>query len=190
VSDETAPPVSDETTLPVSAEATPAAVASWDGLAGTAGGAAFGRALAAAAREQGVGGAAELATASGLPEPFVAALLAGERRATPPQLARVAQALRLRAIEFMQKTQLLSLEVYALGLDPLYFLPEGQIRKDARIYMREINPRHAVPERDMLVRNPTLKALIADDLLDPLGRLELELAYLLRVACQHTGGML
>ncbi len=59
----------------------------------------------------------------------------------------------------MQKTQLLSLEVYALGLDPLYFLPDGQIRKDARIYMREINPRHAVPERDMLMRNPTLKAL-------------------------------
>jgi hypothetical protein len=56
--------------------------------------------------------------------------------------------------------------------------------------MREINPRHAVPERDMLVRNPTLKALIADGLLDPLGLLELELAYLLRTACQHTGGML
>ncbi len=167
----------------------PAPSASWDGLAGTAGGATFGRALAAAARERGLEGPA-LAAASGLAEPFLDALLAGTARATTPQLARLAQALRLRAIEFMQKTQLLSLEVYALGLDPLYFLPQGQVRKDARIYMREINPRHAVPERDMLVRNPTLKALIADDLLDPLGRLELELAYLLRTACQHTGGML
>jgi hypothetical protein len=164
-------------------------VASWDGLAGTAGGRTFGAALAAAARELGLDAPA-LGQAAGLPVPLVEALLAGEARVTTPQLARLAQALRLRAVEFMQKTQLLSLEVYALGLDPLYFLPEGQIRKDARIYMREINPRHAVPERDMLVRNPTLKALIADDLLDPLGLLELELAYLLRTACQHTGGML
>jgi transcriptional regulator with XRE-family HTH domain len=167
----------------------PASTASWDGLAGTAGGRTFGPALAAAAQELGLDASA-LAQAAGLPAPLVAALFAGEARATTPQLARLAQALRLRAVEFLQKTQLLSLEVYALGLDPLYFLPEGQIRKDARIYMREINPRHAVPERDMLVRNPTLKALIADDLLDPLGLLELELAYLLRTACQHTGGML
>jgi len=90
----------------------------------------------------------------------------------------------------MQRTQLLSLEVYALGLDPLYFLPNGMIRKDARIYMREINPRHAVPERDMLVRNPVLKALLADELLDDLGKLEVELVYLLRVAVQQTGGSL
>ena len=167
----------------------PASTASWDGLAGTAGGRTFGQALAATALELGLD-APGLAQAAGLPVPLVEALFAGEARVTTPQLARLAQALRLRAVEFMQKTQLLSLEVYALGLDPLYFLPEGQIRKDARIYMREINPRHAVPERDMLVRNPTLKALIADGLLDPLGLLELELAYLLRTACQHTGGML
>jgi hypothetical protein len=56
--------------------------------------------------------------------------------------------------------------------------------------MREINPRHAVPERDMLVRNPSLKALAADEMLDRLGKLELELAYLLRVAAQVTGGSL
>jgi hypothetical protein len=170
-------------------ETAPASNAAWDGAAGTAGGSRFGLALAAAAHEQALDAPA-LAEAAGLPAAFVASLYAGEARATPPQLARLAHALRLRAIEFMQKTQLLSLEVYALGLDPLYFLPEGPVRKDARIYMREINPRHPVPERDMLSRNPTLKALLADELLDPLGRLEIELAYLLRTASQHTGGML
>jgi hypothetical protein len=82
------------------------------------------------------------------------------------------------------------LEVYALGLDPLYFLAPGQVRHDARIYMREINPRHRVPERDMLTRNPTLKALMADELLDSLGKLEVELSYLLRAAIQQTGGTL
>ena len=66
-------------------------------------------------------------------------------------------------------------------------LPPGGTRHDARIYMREINPRHAVPERDMLVRNPVLKALLADDVLDSLGKLEVELAYLLRAAVQSTG---
>ena len=34
--------------------------------------------------------------------------------------------------------------------------------------MREINPRHAVPEGDMLKRNPVLKALLDDTVLDPL----------------------
>jgi hypothetical protein len=96
----------------------------------------------------------------------------------------------LRALEFLQRSGLLSLEVYALGLDPLYFLPNTQVRKDARIYMREINPRHAVPERDMFVRNPTLKALLDDEVLDARGKLELEIAYLLRAAIQHTGGLL
>ncbi|HEV7179677.1 MAG TPA: hypothetical protein VGN11_07390, partial [Candidatus Baltobacteraceae bacterium] len=99
-------------------------------------------------------------------------------------------ALRLKAIEFMQKSGLLSLEVYAFGLDPLYFLPEGQVRYDARIYMREINPRHQVPEADMTKRNPALKALAADPILDPLGKLEIELAYLLRAAVEQTGGTL
>jgi hypothetical protein len=42
----------------------------------------------------------------------------------------------------------------------------------------------------MLKRNPVLKALLDDTLLDPLGRLELELAYLLRVAIQSTNGVL
>jgi hypothetical protein len=56
--------------------------------------------------------------------------------------------------------------------------------------MREINPRHRVPERDMLRRNPTLLALSGDELLDALGKLELELTYLLRAAVQQTGGRL
>ncbi|MGB8267757.1 MAG: hypothetical protein WCE44_15645, partial [Candidatus Velthaea sp.] len=105
-------------------------------------------------------------------------------------LARLAKALRLRAVEFMQKTNLLSLEVYAGGLDPLYFLPDGAIRHDARIYMREINPRHAVPESDMTRRNPTLNVLAEDGVLDSLGKLEVELTYLLRAAVQATGGVL
>ena len=74
--------------------------------------------------------------------------------------------------------------------EALYFLPEGPTRYDARIYMREINPRHAVPENDMTKRNPTLKALLADELLDPLGRSEVEMAYLLRAAVQDTNGVL
>jgi hypothetical protein len=56
--------------------------------------------------------------------------------------------------------------------------------------MREINPRHRVPEGDMTKRNPALAALAADEVLDPLGRIELELAYLLRAAVQQTGGTL
>jgi hypothetical protein len=56
--------------------------------------------------------------------------------------------------------------------------------------MREINPRHAVPERDMLARNPLLAALEMDTILDPIGKLELELTYLLRAAIQQTGGVL
>ncbi len=133
---------------------------------------------------------AALATKAGIASETLERVLAGSERLGVPAMARLARALRLRAIEFMQKSGLLSLEVYAMGLDPLYFLPEGQIRFDARIYMREINPRHAVPEGDMLKRNPALKALLDDSLLDPLGRLELELAYLLRVAVQSTEGVL
>jgi hypothetical protein len=105
-------------------------------------------------------------------------------------MARLAKAFRLKAVEFLQKSGLLSLEVYASGLDPLYFLPDGQIRFDARIYMREINPRHSVPEGDMLKRNPVLKALIDDQVIDPLGKVEVELTYLLRAAIQSTGGCL
>ncbi len=163
--------------------------ASWDGRAGTAGGAAFGAALAALVRERELESAA-FAHAAVCEPAALEAVFAGERRVSVSELARFAKALRVRAIEFLQKTQLLSLEVYALGLDPLYFLPQGMIRKDARIYMREINPRHAVPERDMLVRNPTLKALLSDEVLDELGKLEIELAYLLRAAVQATGGTL
>jgi len=58
----------------------------------------------------------------------------------------------------------------------------GRIRYDARIYMREINPRHAVPEGDMTKRNPVLRALTEDTVLDPLGKIEVELTYLLRAA--------
>jgi hypothetical protein len=161
----------------------------WDGRAGTAGGAAFGRALRELAAERGFDGPG-LAAASDLEPDLLAALFEGEARVTLPQLARVGQALKVRAIEFLQRSGLLSLEVYALGLDPLYFLPPGSVRHDARIYMREINPRHAVPERDMLVRNPLFKALMADEVLDAAGRFEIELAYLLRAAVQQTGGTL
>jgi hypothetical protein len=90
----------------------------------------------------------------------------------------------------LQQTGLLGLDAYAAGLDPLYLLPEGQIRYDARIYMREINPRHPVPEADMTTRNPVLKALAEDTVVDPLGKLEVELAYLLRGASQASGGNL
>ncbi len=161
----------------------------WDGHSGTAGGASFGAALRALAHEL-VPEPGAFAAAAGCDQARLESIFAGETRVTVSELARLAQGLRLRAFEFLQRAALLSLEVYALGLDPLYFLPDGQVRKDARIYMREINPRHAVPERDMLVRNPSLKALMADEILDALGKLELELAYLLRAAVQSTGGSL
>ena len=155
----------------------------YDGTLGTAGGPAFGAALSALAVEEKLDAAA-LAAKAGLDPALTAGVLAGTIRIGVPAMARLAKALRLRAVEFMQKSGLLSLEVYALGLDPLYFLPAGQIRFDARIYMREINPRHAVPEGDMLKRNPVLKALIDDTVIDPLGKVEIELAYLLRAAIQ------
>jgi hypothetical protein len=161
----------------------------WDGHSGTAGGAAFGAALRALVAER-VPEPGAFAEAAGCDPARLEAIFAGTTRIAVPELARFAQALRLRAFEFLQRAALLSLDVYALGLDPLYFLPAGQVRKDARIYMREINPRHAVPERDMLVRNPSLKALMADEVLDALGKLEIELAYLLRAAVQNTGGTL
>jgi transcriptional regulator with XRE-family HTH domain len=163
--------------------------ATYDGTLGTAGGPAFGAALAELARAEGLD-AAGLAAKSGLPPETVTRVLAGSERIGVPALARLARALRLRAVEFMQKSGLLSLEVYAMGLDPLYFLPDGPIRFDARIYMREINPRHSVPEGDMLKRNPVLKALLEDSVLDAEGRLEIELAYLLRAAVQTTDGTL
>ncbi len=117
-------------------------------------------------------------------------VIAGEARIAISVLARLAGALRLRPIAFLQQTGLLGLATYASGLDPLYFLPDGQIRYDARIYMREINPRHAVPEGDMTKRNPVLAALGDDTVIDPLGKIELELAYLLRAAVQASGGTL
>jgi hypothetical protein len=163
--------------------------AAWDGAAGTAGGLGFGCALRALAAERELD-AAGLGAAVRLPPAWVEGVFAGEHRVTLQVLARFALALKLRALEFLQRANLLSLEVYAVGLDPLYFLPPGQVRHDARIYMREINPRHAVPERDMLVRNPTLKAVLADEVLDAAGKLEVELTYLLRAAVQNTGGTL
>jgi len=163
--------------------------ASYDGTLGTAGGPAFGAALATLAQSAGLDAAA-LAAKAGLPPEMVARVLDGSERIGVAAMARLARALRLRAIEFMQKSGLLGLEVYAMGLDPLYFLPDGPIRFDARIYMREINPRHAVPEGDMLKRNPVLKALLDDPVLDAPGRLEIELAYLLRAAIQSTNGRL
>jgi hypothetical protein len=161
----------------------------YDGATGTAGGPAFGAALAriAADRELDV---AALAAAAELEPGLVERVLAGAERVGLPALARLARALRLRPIAFLQRTELLGLGVYAGGLDPLYFLPDGQTRYDARIYMREINPRLAVPEGDMTKRNPVLKAVVDDTVLDPLGKLEIELAYLLRAAVQGTGGTL
>jgi hypothetical protein len=161
----------------------------WDGRAGTAGGAAFGAALSAFAAEREVSHG-RLAESIDMPLDRLAALLEGSERIGISGLARLAQALRARPIEFLQRTGILSLDVYAFGLDPLYFLPEGPVRYEARIYMREINPRHRVPEGDMTKRNPTLQALLQDDLLDGLGKLEVELAYLLRTAVQQTGGTL
>ncbi len=163
--------------------------ASWDGTLGTAGGIAFGSALRAYAAERQVDEPL-LADACGMSLVELNEVFAGVRRVGVSGMARIVQALRSRPIEFMQKTGLLSLEAYAYGLDPLYFLPEGRIRYDARIYMREINPRHPVPEGDMTKRNATLKAVAEDVLLDALGKIEIELAYLLRVAVQHTGGTL
>jgi hypothetical protein len=161
----------------------------YDGTLGTAGGSHFGHALRDLALGRELEGPA-FARASGLTEDYTERVLSGTERVGPAVLARFCQALRLKPIEFMQKTHLLSLDVYAYGLDPLFFLPEGQVRYDARIYMREINPRHAVPERDMIKRNPTLSALMADAVVDDLGRLEVELTYLLRAAIQKTGGRL
>jgi hypothetical protein len=161
----------------------------WDGREGTAGGAAFGSALAVVARERDASHE-DLAQAAGLSPQEFDEVVAGTRRIGISALARLAGALRLRPMEFLQRTQILSLEAYAFGLDPLYFLPEGPVRYDARIYMREINPRHQVPEADMTRRNPTLKALAEDGLLDALGKTEVEMAYLLRAAVEQTGGTL
>jgi hypothetical protein len=161
----------------------------WDGALGTAGGLAFGKALQTYAAERGVD-REHLAQAVGIAVANLEEVFVGTRRVGISALARMIQALRSRPIEFMQRTGMLSLEVYASGLDPLYFLPEGQIRYDARIYMREINPRHQVPEADMTRRNPTLKGVMDDSILDPLGKIEVELAYLLRTAVQSTGGSL
>jgi transcriptional regulator with XRE-family HTH domain len=161
----------------------------WDGRDGTAGGAPFGAALAALAQERDVAHEA-LAREAGLSPDEFADVLAGKRRIGLSALACFAALLRLKPIEFLQRTQMLSLEAYAFGLDPLYFLPEGPIRYDARIYMREINPRHRVPESDMTRRNATLKAVGDDEILDARGKLEVEMAYLLRAAVQQTGGSL
>jgi transcriptional regulator with XRE-family HTH domain len=161
----------------------------WDGTRGTAGGSAFGASLSALIGERETTREA-LAAAAGLSDEAFARILAGDERVGLSALARLALALRLKPIEFLQRTQILSLEAYAFGLDPLYFLPEGPVRYDARIYMREINPRHQVPEGDMTRRNPTLKAIADDEILDAAGKVEIELAYLLRTAVQQTGGSL
>ncbi len=158
----------------------------YDGTTGTAGGAAFGAALERLAAEKDLD-LPGLAVAAGLDPETLARVVRGEARLAVPALARLARALRLRAIAFLQRTGILGLEVYAGGLDPLFFLPDGAIRYDARIYMREINPRHAVPEGDMTKRNPVLRALDEDALLDPSAKLEVELAYLLAAAVRAAG---
>ena len=164
-------------------------LSAWDGRLGTAGGPAFGRALRALADEREVS-ILRLAEALEVSADRMDAVLAGSERIGVAALARLAVALRSKPIEFLQRTEILGLAAYAFGLDPLYFLPEGQTRYDARIYMREINPRHQVPESDMTKRNATLRTLGEDDILDPLGKAELEFAYLLRAAVQQTGGTL
>lgn len=161
----------------------------WDGRLGTAGGAAFGAALSTFAAEQEVTHE-KLSEALECAPAIVTDILEGRARVGISALARFVSALRTKPIEFLQRTGILGLAAYASGLDPLYFLPEGAIRYDARIYMREINPRHRVPESDMTKRNPTLRALADDALLDPLGKIEIELTYLLRVAVEQSGGSL
>ena len=161
----------------------------WNGKDGTAGGEAFGKARDALAREREVT-LEKLAGEAGLTLEQCEAVVRGERRVGISALARFAVALRTKPIDFLQRTEILSLAAYAFGLDPLYFLPEGPVRYDARIYMREINPRHQVPENDMTRRNPTLRAVAEDELLDAAGKAEIELAYLLRTAVQQTGGTL
>jgi len=163
--------------------------AAYDGALGTAGGPEFGAGLRRLAAEKGLD-LGMLAAAADLDAALLADAMEGKARLAVPTLARLARALRVRPIAFLQQTGLLGLEVYAAGLDPLYFLPDGTIRHDARIYMREINPRHPVPEGDMTRRSPVVKALADDTVLDALGKLELELAYLLRAAVQSTGGRL
>ena len=103
----------------------------WDGRLGTAGGAAFGKGLNALAAEREVSHG-RLAEAIGLPLERLAAVLGGSERVGISALARLTQALRTRPIEFLQRTGILSLEVYAFGLDPLYFLPDGAVRYEAR----------------------------------------------------------
>ena len=159
----------------------------WNSTLGTAGGAAFGAALRSIAEERDVT-SAQVAAALDADDALVERLFAGTECVGVAALARLALALRLRPIELLQRTGILSLEAYAFGLDPLYFLPEGEIRYDARIYMREINPRHRVPEGDMTRRNRTIKAIVEDELLDAAGKVEIELAYLLRTAAQQLGG--
>jgi transcriptional regulator with XRE-family HTH domain len=161
----------------------------YDAATGLTGGPSFGANLALLAEEKRVS-AADLAAACGCEIDGIDAILRGDERVAVSVLARLARAFRVRPIEFMQKSGLLSLEVYAFGLDPLFFLPDGPIRHDARIYMREINPRHAVPETDMTKRNPVLKLIADDPLLDPVAKLEVELAYLLAAAAAATGGRL
>ena len=118
----------------------------YDGSLGTAGGSAFGQALRAVAELQGFADAASLAEASGLEANLLERVGRGEARLAVAALARLALALRLRPIEFLQKTQLLSLEVYAFGLDPLYFLPDGPIRYEAVcIYARRVRSISATP---------------------------------------------
>ncbi|HTJ26356.1 MAG TPA: hypothetical protein VMA36_09325 [Candidatus Limnocylindria bacterium] len=159
----------------------------YDAALGTAGGREFGAALVRLAAEKDLD-LPGLAAAAELDPGLVARVAAGEERIGVAPMARLARALRLRPIGFLQQTGLLGLGVYAAGLDPLYFLPDGQIRHDARIYMREINPRHAVPEGDMTKRSPVLRALMEDTVVDAVGKLEVELAYLLRSAAEAMGG--
>ncbi len=161
----------------------------WDGALGTAGGRAFGASLRAVVAAAGMDAAA-LQEHTGISAGRWDEVFAGTERISVGTLARLALALRMKPIEFLQRAGLLSLEAYAMGLDPLYFLPEGPVRYDARIYMREINPRHAVPEADMTKRNPVLRALAEDDVLDGPGKMEVELLYLLAGAVRQTGGTL
>ena len=72
---------------------------------------------------------AGFASAADLDPSELEAIFSGTRRVSVSELARIAEAVKLRAFEFLQRASLLSLDVYAMGLDPLYFLPEGQVRK-------------------------------------------------------------
>ncbi len=108
----------------------------YDGALGTAGGAAFGAALQALASGEGLDGAA-LADKAGLPADLVAAFSparSGWRfRRWPGWPGRCGWSDRIHA----EDRTALARGLRESGSTRCIFLPEGPIRYEARIYMRE-----------------------------------------------------